>query len=131
MGVNLLQGVTQSFCSGRGKSNNRNRIQAPSKRSSSGLLYPASSVKERNRKSGKCKISWVLQLPVSCTQASPKVEAGDTPKQAQHLGWKLHQGLNTLDGKSIRASLIPGEWVSQTWQTSIFTSPSTKTQGST
>ena len=32
------------------------RIQVPSKRSSSGRLYPVSSFKERNRKSGKCKI---------------------------------------------------------------------------
>ena len=36
------------------------RIQGPSKRSSSGLLYPVSSVKECNRKGGKCKISRVL-----------------------------------------------------------------------
>ena len=34
---------------------------------------------------GKCKISRVLQSPVSCTQASPTVEASDRPKQAQHL----------------------------------------------
>ena len=33
------------------------RIQRPSKRPSFGLLYPVSSVKERNRKGGKCKIS--------------------------------------------------------------------------
>ena len=30
-------------------------IQGPSKRSSSGLLHPVSSVKEHNRKGGKCK----------------------------------------------------------------------------
>ena len=35
------------------------RIQGPSKRPSSGLLYPVSSVKERNRKGGKSKISRV------------------------------------------------------------------------
>ena len=51
------------------------RIQGPSKRPSSGHLYPVSSVKERNRKGGKCKISRVLQSPVSSPQASPKVEA--------------------------------------------------------
>ena len=45
------------------------RLQGPSKRTSSDLLYPVSSVKERNRKGGKCKISRVLQSPVSCTQA--------------------------------------------------------------
>ena len=33
------------------------RIQGPSKRPSYGRLYPVSSVKERNRKSGKCKVS--------------------------------------------------------------------------
>ena len=32
------------------------RLQGPSKRPSSGLLYPVSSVKERNRKGGNCKI---------------------------------------------------------------------------
>ena len=33
------------------------RVQGPSKRPSPGHLYPVSSVKERNRKGGKCKIS--------------------------------------------------------------------------
>ena len=61
------------------------RIQGPSKRPSSGHLYPVSSVKERNRKGGKCKISRVLQSPVSSTQASPKVEASHRPKQTQHF----------------------------------------------
>ena len=50
-----------------------------------GHLYPVSSVKERNRKGGKCKISWVLQSPVPSTQASPKVEASHRPKEAQHF----------------------------------------------
>ena len=70
------------------------RIQGPSKRPSSGHLYPVSSVKERNRKGGKCKISRVLWSPVSCTQASPKVEASNRPKQAQHLPTcrKVHNG---------------------------------------
>ena len=70
------------------------RLQGPSKRTSSDLLYPVSPVKECNRKGGKCKISWILQLPVSYTQASPEVEASNRPKQAQHLStcskWK-HQ----------------------------------------
>ena len=61
------------------------RIQGPLKRYRSGLLYPVSSIKECYRKGGKCKISPVLQLPVSSPQASPKVEASDRPKQAQHL----------------------------------------------
>ena len=59
------------------------RIQGPSKRPSSGRLYPVSAVKEHNRKGGKCKISRVLQSPVSCTLASSEVEAGNRPKQAQ------------------------------------------------
>ena len=49
------------------------RIQGPSKRTSSGHL------------SGKCKIPRVLQLPVSCTQAPPKVEASNRLKQAKHF----------------------------------------------
>ena len=61
------------------------RVQSPSKRPSSGHLYPVSSVKERNREGGKCKITRVLQSPVSSTQASPKVEASDRPKQTQHF----------------------------------------------
>ena len=61
------------------------RVQGPSKRPSSGHLYPVSSVKECNRKGGKRKISRVLQSPVPSTQASPKVEASHRPKQAQHF----------------------------------------------
>ena len=61
------------------------RIQGSSKRSSSGHLYPVSSVKEPNQKGGKCKIPWVLQSPVSSTQASPKVKASHRSKQAEHF----------------------------------------------
>ena len=50
------------------------RIQGPTKRPSSGRLHSFSSVKERYRKGGKCKITRVLQLPVSSPQASPKME---------------------------------------------------------
>ena len=60
-------------------------IQGASKRPSSGLLYPVSSFKEHNRKGGKCKISRVLQSPVSSPKASPKVEASNRLKQAQHF----------------------------------------------
>ena len=86
------------------------RLQGPSKRNSSDLLYPVSSVKERNRKGGKCKISRVLQSPVSCTQASPKVEASNRSKQAQHLptcrkvqnrNTRVHQGLSNSRGIGI------------------------------
>ena len=48
-------------------------------------LYPVSAVKESYRKCGKCKISRVLQSPVSCTQASPNVEASNRLKQAEHF----------------------------------------------
>ena len=61
------------------------RVQGPANRSSPGLLYPVSPVKERIRKGGKCKISRVLQSPVPSTQASPKMEASHRPKQAQHF----------------------------------------------
>ena len=40
------------------------RIQGQSKRSSSGLLHPASPVKVCYRKGGKCKMSCVLQSPL-------------------------------------------------------------------
>ena len=61
------------------------RIQDLSKRPSSGRLHPVSPVKERYRKGGKCKISRVLQSPVSSPQASPKVEASNRLKQVQHF----------------------------------------------
>ena len=61
------------------------RVQGPTKRPSLGHLYPVSLVKERYRKGGKRKISWVLQSPVPSTQASPKVEASHRLKQAQHF----------------------------------------------
>ena len=85
------------------------RIQGPSKRSSSGHLYPV-SVKERNRKGGKCKISRVLQSPVSSPQASSKVEASNRLKQAQHFttrrkvqngNSRVHQALPDSRGMGI------------------------------
>ena len=86
------------------------RLQGPPKRTSSDLLYPVSSVKERNRKGGKCNICQILQSPVSCTQASPKVEASNRPKQAQHLptcrkvqngNTRVHQGLSDSRGMGV------------------------------
>ena len=65
----------------------QSEYKACQKRPSSGHLYPVSSVKERNRKGGKCKISRVLQSPVSSPQASPKVEAGHS------LHSRVHQDL--------------------------------------
>ena len=86
------------------------RVQGPSKRPSTGHLYLVSSVKERNRKGGKCKISRVLQSPVPSTQASPKVEASHRPKQAQHFStrrkiqngnFRVHQDLPDSRGMGI------------------------------
>ena len=85
------------------------RIQGPS-RSSSGLLHPDPSVKEPNRKGGKCKISLILLSPVSSPLASPKVEDSDRPKQAQHLSTcrkvqngnsRVHQGLSDSRGMGV------------------------------
>ena len=86
------------------------RIQDPSKIPSSGRLYPVSSVKERNRNGGKCKISRVLQSPVFSIQASPKVEASNRLKQAQHFSTRrkvqngnsrVHQDLPDSRGMGI------------------------------
>ena len=74
------------------------RIQGPSKRPSTGHLYPVSSVKERNRKGGKCKISRVLQSPVPSTQASPKVE---TSRKVQNGNSRVHQDLPDSMGMGI------------------------------
>ena len=85
------------------------RIQGPSKKPSSGRLYPVSSVKERNRKGGKCKISRVLQSPVSSPQAPRWRPVIDLSR----LNTFLHvEKLKMETPESIRTSLIPGEWVS-------------------
>ena len=90
-------------------------MQGPSKRPSSGHLYPVSSVKECNRKGGKCKVSRVLQSPVSSTQASPKVEASNRLKHAQHFctrskvqngNSRVHQDLPGSRGMGIIARSI-------------------------
>ena len=56
------------------------------------------------------EISQVLQSPVSFTQASPKVEASNRPKQAQHLptcrkvqngNTRVHQGLSDSRGMGV------------------------------
>ena len=91
------------------------RLQGPSQRTSSDLLYPVSSVKECNGKGGKCKISQVLQSPVSNPRASPKVETSDRPKQAQRLSTcrkvqngntRVHQGLSDSRGMGVVDRLI-------------------------
>ena len=82
----------------------------PIKRPSSGHLYPVSSVKERNRKRGKCKISRVLQSPVSSTQASPRWRP---VIDLNRLNTFLHvEKFKMETPESIRTSLIPGKWVS-------------------
>ena len=73
-------------------------------------MYPVSSVKEHNRKGGKCKISRVLQSTVSNPQASPKVKASNRLKQAQHFSThrkvqngnsRVHQDLPDSRGMGI------------------------------
>ena len=82
------------------------RIQGPSKRPSSDHLYPVPSVKERNRKGRKFKISRVLQSPVFSPQASPKVEASHRLKQAEHFS--ICRKVQNETPNSIRISLISG-----------------------
>ena len=86
------------------------RIQGPSKRPSSGRLYPVFPIIECNQKGGKCKISQVLQSPVFSPQTSPKVEASNRFKQAQHFSTcrkvqngnsRVHQDLPDSRGMSI------------------------------
>ena len=91
--------------------------------------YPVSSVKERNRKGGKCKISLVLQSPFPNPQASPRVEANDRHEQASPLSICRKVQMETPE--SIRASLIPGEWVlSIDLSDAYFLIPILKAQGS-
>ena len=80
-------------------------------RSSSGLLSSL-FVKERNRKGGKCRISLCFTIACSYPQASPRVEANDRHKQAHPLS--TYRKVQKETPESIRASLIPGEWVSST-----------------
>ena len=77
-------------------------------RSSSALLSSL-CCQEHNRKDGKCKISPVLQLPVPSSQASPRVEASDSKNQAQFLSTCKKVQMEMPE--SIRASLIPRDWV--------------------
>ena len=88
------------------------QVTRPFKRISSDLLYPVSSVKERNRKGGKCKISRVLFYShlFSCTQASPRWRPViDLSRLNSFL---LVKRFKMETPESIRASLIPGQWVS-------------------
>ena len=73
-------------------------------------LWPTGCSQKCNRKGGKCKISRILQSPVSSPQTSPKVEAGNRIKQAQHFSTRrkvqngnsrVHQDLPDSRGMGI------------------------------
>ena len=85
------------------------RIQGLSKRPSSGHLYLVSSVKERNRKGGKCKISGfysrLFLVPKPHQRWRPVIDLS-------RLNTFLHvEKFKMETPESIRTSLIPGEWV--------------------
>ena len=86
------------------------RLQGPSKRTSSDLLCPVSSVKERNRKGGKCKISWVYSrlflVPKPHQRWRPAIDL------SRLNTFLLVERFKMETPESLRASLIPGEWVS-------------------
>ena len=86
------------------------RIKGPSKRSSSGHLYSVSSVKECNRKGGKCKISGFY----SHLFLVPKPHQRWRPvTDLSRFNTFLHiEKFKMETPESIRTSLIPGEWVS-------------------
>ena len=86
------------------------RVQGPSKRPSPGLLYPVSSVKERNRKGGKCKslgfYSRLFLVPKPHQRWRPVIDVS-------RLNTFLHvEKFKMETPEFIRTSLIPGEWVS-------------------
>ena len=86
------------------------RVQGPSKRPSSGHLYPVSAVKERNRKGGKVKslrfYSHLFLVPKPHQRWRPVIDLS-------RLNTFLHiEKFKMETPESIRTSLIPGEWVS-------------------
>ena len=105
------------------------RIQGPSS-PSPGHLYPVSSVKERNRKGGKCKISQVLQSPVPSTKPHPR---GRPVIDLNRLNTFLHvEKFKMETPESIRTSRIPGEWVSSIdLSDACLHTPTHPTQGNT
>ena len=87
------------------------RIQGPSKKSSSGHLYPVSSVKERNGKGRKCKKSlWfysrLFLVPKPHQRWRPVIDLS-RPNTFLHV-----EKFKMETPESTRTSLIPGEWVS-------------------
>ena len=86
------------------------RIQGPSKRPSSGHLYPVSSVKERNQKVENVKslgfYSRLFLVPKPHQRWRPVIDLS-------RLNTFLHvEKFKMETPESIRTSLIPGEWVS-------------------
>ena len=86
------------------------RMTRPFKKIKLWPLVSSLFCQKRNRKGGKCKISRVLQSPVSSPQASPKVEASHRLKQAQHFStrrkvqngnFRVHQDLPDSRGMGI------------------------------
>ena len=71
------------------------RLQGPSKRTSYGFLYSVSSVKELNRKGGKCTLSQVLDL--SRLNTFLLVENGNT---------RVHQGVSDSRGMGYRTAIV-------------------------
>ena len=82
------------------------RLQGPSKRPSSGLFYPVSSVKECNRKGEKCKISRLFLVAKPHQSWKPVIELSRLNTFLPVERFKMETP------EYIRASLIPGEWVS-------------------
>ena len=78
-------------------------------KSSSVLLHLVSSVKEHNRKGGKCKISRVSRLFLVTKPHQRWRSVIDLSRLNTFL---LVERFNMEIPESIRASLIPGEWVS-------------------
>ena len=86
------------------------RIQGPSKRPSSGHLYPVSSVKECNRKGGNVKslgfYSRLFLVPKPHQRWRPVIDL------SRLNTFLLVEKFKMETPESIRTSLIPGEWVS-------------------
>ena len=86
------------------------RLQGPSKRPSSGLLYPVSSVTERNRKGGNVKslrfYSHLFLVPKPHQRWRPVIDLSSLNT------FLLVERFKMETPESIRTSLIPGEWMS-------------------
>ena len=105
------------------------RIQGPS-RSSSGLLHPVSAVKNAIEKVENVKslrfYSHLFLVHKPHQRWRPVIDLGRLNT------FLLVERFKMETSETIRASLIPGEWVSSIdLSVATFTSPSTKAQGST